>query len=167
VEHIARRADNGALPPSLFSWVSRAELSVYTHHQLLRDTDVMSMAHSLEVRVPLLDHRLVEAALRLPAELKDRGDRAKPLLVDAAGDHLPDVVRCRQDKRGFTFPFEVWMRTRLREQVEATLSHPVSGPVLRRNAVSGMWQAFQDRQVHWSRAWSLVALHGWMAAQSA
>ncbi|MEK9164401.1 MAG: asparagine synthase (glutamine-hydrolyzing), partial [Chloroflexota bacterium] len=61
IRHIAERAETRSANGSgnqLFSWVSRAELRTYTHHQLLRDTDAMSMAHSLEVRVPLLDQRL-------------------------------------------------------------------------------------------------------------
>jgi asparagine synthase (glutamine-hydrolysing) len=63
---------------------SRLELSCYLRNTLLRDTDVMSMRHSLEVRVPLLDHRLVETALLIPGDLKVHRSRKKPLLVDAA-----------------------------------------------------------------------------------
>ena len=106
------------------NWISRAELRTYTHHQLLRDTDVMSMAHSLEVRVPLLDVRLVEYVLRLPAALKTHppggGAGPKPLLTAALGERLPAVIRQRREKQGFTFPFDVWLREGLaRERLAA------------------------------------------------
>ena len=62
---------------------------MYMGNQLLRDTDVMSMRHSLEVRVPLLDDRLVERVLAMPAGVKV-GAGNKPLLVDSVGDLLPE-----------------------------------------------------------------------------
>ena len=65
------------------------ELRGYMHNQLLRDTDVMSMAHSLEVRVPFLDHPLVEFAARLPGRIRVDGGPPKWLLVRALGDRLP------------------------------------------------------------------------------
>ncbi|MEZ4736433.1 MAG: asparagine synthase (glutamine-hydrolyzing), partial [Caldilineaceae bacterium] len=74
IAHVAANADDRKSTienrKSTMAWISRAELRTYTHHQLLRDTDAMSMAHSLEVRVPLLDRVLVEAVLRLPTAIK-------------------------------------------------------------------------------------------------
>jgi asparagine synthase (glutamine-hydrolysing) len=156
VAHVAERAVHANGPS--FNWVSRAELGTYTHHQLLRDTDAMSMAHSLEVRVPLLDHRLVEAVLRLPPEAKTAGEGPKPLLLRAVGDLLAPEVRARRDKQGFTFPFEVWMRGPLREHVRAALDTRPDFSLLRRDAVEGVWRAFQDGRVHWSRVWALAVV---------
>ena len=69
-------------------------MRTYTHHQRLRDTDLTSMAHSLEVRVPFLDAQLVEAALRLTPAHKMKGlPGPKRLPMRAAGDRLPAVVR--------------------------------------------------------------------------
>jgi asparagine synthase (glutamine-hydrolysing) len=163
VAHIAQRADAGG-GGALFEWVSRAELSVYTHHQLLRDTDAMSMAHSLEVRVPLLDHLLVEAALRLPAVIKQAGTGPKPLLVAALGDLLPPAIRDRQEKRGFTFPFAVWMGTTLREHLETALEQATGLGLLQPKAVHALWAGFRAGRVHWSRPWSLAALGAWSHA---
>ena len=94
----------GGRDPDWFSWVARAELATYTRNQLLRDTDVMGMAHSLEIRVPLLDHPLVETVLRLPAAAHRDGAGAKPLLRRAVGDLLPATVLARRAKQGFVFP---------------------------------------------------------------
>ena len=142
----------------MFNWVSRAELRTYTHHQLLRDTDAMSMAHSLEVRVPLLDHVLVEAVLRLPPEAKTEGQGPKPLLLRAVGDLLAPEVRDRRDKQGFTFPFAVWLRGPLRKHVRAALDARPDFTLLRRDAVEDVWRAFEDGRVHGSRVWALAVL---------
>ena len=160
VSHVAARA-NGHTPTTndLFAWVSRAELRTYTHHQLLRDTDVMSMAHSLEVRVPLLDRRLVEVVLRLPKRLKISTDgRTKPLLAEAVRNDLPDVVTQRRDKQGFIFPFEVWLRGSLRTWTADVLAEVSKQGWLQPRAVQNIHEAFQQRKIHWSRLWTLVAL---------
>jgi asparagine synthase (glutamine-hydrolysing) len=94
--------------------VSSFELSAYMSHMLLRDADAF-MAHGLEVRVPLLDHRLVEQVLRLPGSWKRPDPRMKPLLVDAVGPRLPREVYTTS-KRGFTFPWDAWLRGALHER---------------------------------------------------
>jgi asparagine synthase (glutamine-hydrolysing) len=96
-----------------FNQVSLFELSAYLRHMLLRDADVFSMAHGLEVRVPLLDHRLVELVARMPGPQKQPDGRPKPLLLDAVGPRLPAAVGTRR-KRGFTFPWDDWLRGPLR-----------------------------------------------------
>lgn len=158
VTHIATRADhNGAAVPGeseLFEWTSRAELSTYTHHQLLRDTDVMSMAHSLEVRVPLLDHILVETVLAMPSAIKRQGDGPKPLLGAAVKPFLPTVISERKDKQGFTFPFDKWI-----QNMRADVEH--SSGYLQDAATSGIWDAHMTGRMHWSRVWAVVALQKW------
>lgn len=176
VRHIAERAGpNGVREPSeaidarqgshWFSWVSRAELATYTHHQLLRDTDVMSMAHSLEVRVPLLDHRLVEAVLRLPDAVKRDGGPPKPLLRRAVEDLLPAAVRTRRDKWGFVFPFDLWLRGPLRRTCLEWQGGPAD--LLRPEAVRKIQRAYESGRLHWSRPWALAVLQGWGAENAA
>src|SRR5439155_7597659 len=75
-----------------FTAVSCLEARSYMVSTLLRDTDAMSMAHSLEVRVPFLDHVLVESVMRLPESAKKNGKVPKPLLVRALQDLLPNEV---------------------------------------------------------------------------
>ncbi len=92
-----------------FTAISCLELQSYMVNTLLRDTDVASMANSLEVRVPFLDHKLVEFVARLPKDAKYRPEVPKSLLVEAMGDLLPEEV-VGQPKRTFTLPWDVWLR---------------------------------------------------------
>jgi len=144
--------------------VACLELLVYLRNTLLRDTDAMSMAHSLEVRVPLLDHRVTEKALLLPGRWKVEGRQRKPLLVAAAGRELPSKI-LDQPKRGFEFPWDQWLRGRLRSTVEAALAEP--GPVLESaihwQEVRHMWSEFQAGRCHWSRVWMFYVLRQWAA----
>jgi asparagine synthase (glutamine-hydrolysing) len=160
---IEEAAGNGRSEP--FSWVARAELGTYTCQQLLRDTDVMGMAHSLEVRVPLLDHELVEKVLRLPTAVKRDGAPPKPLLRRAVADLLPPAVLARPDKQGFVLPFERWLRGSLREAARARLDD-LAG-LLQPDAVRAVWRAWEGGRLHWSRPWALAALGGWRAAAGA
>ena len=77
---------------------------------LLQVEDRVSMAHSLESRVPLLDHRLVELAATMPARLKFEGGQLKYLLKRAAGDLVPPAILARKDKMGFPVPLQRWFR---------------------------------------------------------
>jgi asparagine synthase (glutamine-hydrolysing) len=162
VTHIMDRAGDVARNSrsrSTMSWTSRAELRTYTHHQLLRDTDVMSMAHSLEVRVPLLDVRLVEWMICLPDQLKQTWhDGPKPLLMRAMHDQLPAIVRQRRHKQGFTFPFAPWLRGPLKARSSAILEHVRDRGWLRPGITDAVFRDYQAGRVHWSRLWSLLAL---------
>ena len=163
VQHVSERADDGGGTPGFNSrpveWISRAELRTYTHHQLLRDTDVMSMAHSLEVRVPFLDVELVEAVLRLPTTHKTNGAPGpKPLLKRAVGDRLPDAVQQRRDKQGFTFPLDLWLKGALRTQARSMTGSLESKRWIQRAAVRQIVEDYESGKVHWSRLWALVAL---------
>jgi asparagine synthase (glutamine-hydrolysing) len=92
---------------------------------LLHYEDRNSMAHSIEARVPFLDHRLVEFSLRLDDLHKTVGANTKRVLRTAMSGVLPDVVRDRQDKVGFATPEQIWFRgplkTFVRDEIEATL----------------------------------------------
>ncbi len=103
-----------------FTGVSWLELRSYLVNTLLRDTDAMSMHHSLEVRVPFLDSSLVEYLLSLPESQKRNPAQPKALLIAALGELLPKEL-IAQPKRTFTFPWENWMRGALRERIAAGL----------------------------------------------
>jgi asparagine synthase (glutamine-hydrolysing) len=97
-----------------------ADLKLYLPGDLLTLTDRMSMAHSLEVRVPFLDHRLLEFTATVPANLKLRGMERKHILKRAVADLLPPEVLNRR-KMGFSVPLTVWFRTELRPFLEDVL----------------------------------------------
>src|SRR5207245_5575691 len=107
-------------PVAAVSWL---EMRTYMASTLLRDTDSVSMARSLEVRVPLLDTPLVEFVGSLPDTARRRPGAQKTLLVEALGDLLPQEIRA-QRKRTFTLPWEEWLRGPLRARIEASFADP-------------------------------------------
>lgn len=146
--------------------ISTLELSGYMTNTLLRDTDAMSMAHSLEVRVPFVDAKVVDYVLSLPGEWKLRAQNStpKPLLAEALADLLPRDFVARP-KMGFTLPFEKWLQQNLRAEVSSVLndSQRVSPAGLNAQEVQKIWRNFlqKPRAVGWSRPWSLYVLAKW------
>ena len=155
----ALRADVGAR--DLFSLVSAWETSTYMADVLLRDSDVMSMRHSLELRVPFVDRPLVEWIWRQPTRFRDDRRNPKSALAEAAADVLPPGLAGRR-KRGFTLPFPVWMRRELRPFLEDTFALASIGRsgLFSPGPVQSLWRGFasgrEDRE--WSRVWSLAVL---------
>jgi asparagine synthase (glutamine-hydrolysing) len=143
--------------------VSVLEASTYMANMLLRDTDTMSMAHALEVRVPLLDHKLWEYVLPLRGRLKLDRRYPKPLLLKAVGPRLPEEIYLRR-KMGFHLPFAHWMQGALRPTIERELRDgadpalcPVNPP-----EVAAVWEAFLRGKTSWSRPWALFVLKQWV-----
>src|SRR6185369_12021906 len=121
--------------------VSYLEARCYMLNTLLRDSDVMSMAHGLELRVPLIDHPLADKLMALPGTWKLDEKMPKPLLVGALKGALPDEIVDRK-KQGFTLPFERWLRENLRPEAEAAVQNigrgPL-GPLLNQESVMQVW----------------------------
>jgi asparagine synthase (glutamine-hydrolysing) len=128
------------------------EMQRYLHDQLLRDTDVFSMAHSIEVRVPFLDHKVVECASKL-SQPEANGHGNKPLLTEAVG-HPVVFEAARRSKRGFAFPFGKWMRAHSPELREMALA----GGYLNHRTIGQLWNEFDHGRLHWSRAWMLAVI---------
>ena len=143
--------------PDDFARISWAELNGYMRRMLLRDSDQMSMAVSLELRVPFLDHDLVEYVLGLPATVKKRYSGVKGLLVEACRDLLPVSVYNRP-KAGFVLPMKHWMDGPLHGFVEDGLRETIARQLLPEVFVSGLREAFRRDRLHWSRVWSIVVL---------
>jgi asparagine synthase (glutamine-hydrolysing) len=141
---------NGHVDPNRFNFL---EMKRYMHDQLLRDSDVFSMAHSIELRVPLLDDRLVEAGCLIAPRDKTASGINKPRLVDGF-DHPSIREAAARPKRGFTFPFARWMADNADQFEESALA----GDQLDRDAVRDCWKDFRAGRLHWSRAWSTVVL---------
>jgi asparagine synthase (glutamine-hydrolysing) len=146
--------------------VSYLESRCYMLNTLLRDADVMSMAHGLEIRVPLIDHRLTEKMFAIPGALKLKKGIPKALLVGAIQEQLPHEIVYRK-KRGFTLPFENWLRNDMRRPVEESIRATPGGPlatVLKKGAAEQVWQDFLLGRTSWSRPWSLHVLQRWCDA---
>lgn len=135
---------------------ARLETTVYLRHQLLRDIDVMSMAHGLEVRVPLVDASLLAAVW--PALGAHRAlVSGKRLLVEAAPHPIPSEVALAP-KRTFTLPFELWMRGALAEPIRSGLADLAADGWIRPDAPAEIWRDWEQGRVHWSRVWGLGVL---------
>jgi len=158
---IATAAQAAPLDP--FTAVSWLEIRSYLVNMLLRDTDSMSMRHSLEVRVPFLDHPLVELTLGLPESVKKSNGVRKALLIEALADLLPKEI-ASQTKRTFTLPWEHWLRGPLRDRVESALTNcdQVLADIIDKKEVRSVWQNFLTGRTSWSRPWSLFVLNEWV-----
>ena len=161
--------------------VSALCLRGYTNNQLLRDVDAVSMAHSLEVRVPFLDVPLLDLALSLPAHTKMgnvvnveaayrgsyRETGGKRILIDAGrmAGLLPRDIDL-QPKRGFSMPFDRWLKGPLRDVVEDCLS---SRSVRMRGLLDpgmacSIREEFYRGQRPWNQVWTLMLLEVWCRA---
>jgi asparagine synthase (glutamine-hydrolysing) len=140
--------------------ISLAEAMQYQGNTLLRDSDTNGMAHSLEIRVPLLDQRLVELAMRTPGDVRlPPGSATKHLLRRAFSDLIrPDLMAL--GKRGFTLPIRRWMIGPLRERCEAAIASLKQVGGLEPRGIDAIWNGFvaEPESPIWSRAWTLVVL---------
>ncbi|MFZ1059033.1 MAG: asparagine synthase (glutamine-hydrolyzing) [Candidatus Rokuibacteriota bacterium] len=139
------------------------DLKTWLANDILVKVDRMSMANSLEVRSPLLDHKLVEFAATVPPDLKYRGGTSKYLLKRHLEGRVPQSVIYRR-KQGFEIPLASWLRGELREMAEDLLLSPrsLSRGYLRAERVRRMWQDHQRRvRDHSAQLWALMVLELW------
>ena len=137
--------------------VTLMELTTYLRDQLLIDADSVSMAHSIELRVPLLDDEMVRASLEIPASLRREG---KNLLAEAAG--LP----AQREKRTFSLPMQNWVGTSLRTFVkDGVLDNDLAASdLLPERFRRQVWAEFTAGKAHWSRAYAIAVLRLWPSA---
>lgn len=139
---------NRAPGPDFFSKISYLDLKTYLVDDVLTKVDRASMANSLEVRVPLLDHHVVEFAYSLPLHMKLRDGKGKHLLRKTMTPFLPQGFLDAR-KMGFRIPFIPWMQGPLRTWAEDTLFHnPQANSFLNPAGVRQLWNSFQNRQDH-------------------
>ena len=124
------------------SWL---EINLYMQNQLLRDADVMSMAHGIEIRLPFLDTAFFKLSLQLCSSIKYAGKLNKQLLIDSFKEMIPAPVWNRP-KMGFSFPFKDWLA---RDQYAASLTG-------KKNAV--YHQKFVEGKLHWSQFLTIFLL---------
>ncbi len=148
---------------SLISKISALEIETYLQNVLLRDADQMGMANSLEIRVPFLDHNLVEYVLSLPNELK-YPIYPKKLLIDSTKGWIPDEIIHRK-KMGFVLPWEKWMRNELSSFCEESLLNLEDFSIFNMSQVNLLWKDFVkgNPYINWLQIWSLVVLGKWTA----
>lgn len=158
----ARRADTDD-PLALAQFI---DFQLYLPGDILTKVDRASMAHSLEVRVPLLDHRLLEWAATLPASLKLQDGEGKYVLKKAAERRLPKEILYRR-KMGFSIPLAEWFRGPLRPRAEALAESDVllDSGLIRAEAVAGLVRAHVAGQAdHSTLLWALLMFDGSLRA---
>lgn len=142
--------------------VARLETTWYLRNQLLRDLDVMSMAHGLEVRVPLVDQDLL-ASVWPGLAAHPRLLAGKQLLYGTLARPLPPAI-VNRPKQGFTLPFAAWMAGPVGPVVRDGLVRLADDGWIARQAPGGIWQAWRNGAIHWSRPWALGVLGQFLAA---
>lgn len=131
---------------------------------LLRYADRNAGAFAREIRLPFLDHRLVEFLFAIPSEERLRGTTTKSILREALCGVLPEEIRTRRDKLGFEPPEAAWMRGDLRDWIGTLLTSPQfsSRPWVDERRAFGVWQEFLDGKDAWhSLLWRWISLEVW------
>ena len=147
-----------------FQSLSRAECRLYLANTVLRDVDVNSMAHSLEVRVPYLSRRLVDYTASLPGSMhQSAGGSPKRLLRQIGRDLLPPSVFTRT-KTGFCLPIAEWMLGPNRDSCTAAVDAVAACPMFNTRAVRSVWNDFvaHPTRCHWNRPLALVSLGSYL-----
>jgi len=160
--------------------VARLHMKLFMGGRLLRDSDALSMIHSLEVRVPFLDVRLWEYVFYLPEKLKvssftvKRGQKyegdisyeqakVKSLLYNAFKMELPENFLSRS-KRGFKIPIDNWLRSDLSEILNDTLSG--SSTLIEKKELAGLLSKYKAGTLNWSQIWLVLVLESWYASRN-
>lgn len=122
--------------------VSYLESNLYMQNQLLKDTDYMSMWHSVEVRVPFLDKELINLVYSINPDIRYNRQQVKYLLIKAFGNELPEEI-WKRPKQGFIFPFEQWMKDLTPMDVQT-------------QKFIHMKKGLSNGNIHWSRYWAFL-----------
>lgn len=126
------------------------ETNLYMQNQLLRDTDMMSMSHGLEVRVPYLDEDFQAYVAQIHPDIRFYNNQPKKILIDSFKNILPEAVWNRP-KMGFTFPLQQWMKDNKAINDEGNYHGKIA---------KGLINNFNKGRIHWSRAFALYQVQG-------
>ncbi len=157
---ISKKTELARLP--FYSQVTAAEYMGYTQQTLLKDTDQMSMAHSLEIREPFFDQDLVEFVMSVPDHFKVPV-YPKSLLVESLKPMLPDEIVHRK-KQGFVFPWKEWIKNELRSFCETHINEMAKRDFIQGVNLKNTWNRFLkgDPDIRWQEMWLFVVLNYWM-----
>jgi asparagine synthase (glutamine-hydrolysing) len=144
--------------------IARYECSFYMRNVLLRDSDANGMAHSLEIRVPMLDRRVLDLCHAIPGKVRLPSGRADKHLLRTAFKDLLRPELLNQTKKGFTLPIRRWMSGPLRPMCEAAVSKVKDSGLVSPSGVDTIWRTFlaQPEMQVWSSALALVALGSYL-----
>jgi asparagine synthase (glutamine-hydrolysing) len=156
-KHHSNAANYGFLEKMLY-----VDTKTWLPDDLLVKADKMTMANSVELRVPFLDHKLLEFAAGLPRNQKVRGFTTKYIAKKALAEHVPEEILYRR-KVGFPVPYEAWLRTEMREWVNGILRDPrtVSRGYFQQKTVEDLLQRYQSGVNYSKEIFALVVLELW------
>lgn len=149
-------------------WMMAMDAQTYMSDDILVKVDRASMACSIEGRVPMLDHRVVELAWRLPLDLKIRNGQGKWLLREVLYRHVPREL-IERPKQGFGIPLGAWLRGPLREWAESFLSESrlLKEGYFNPGPIRKMWQEHLDGSANWqSQLWNILMFQTWLDEQA-
>ncbi len=152
---------------SLNELMSTVDMTTYLPDDILCKVDRCAMGHSLEGRIPLLDHRIIEFALRLPSSYKTR-DKAKWLLRQVLFKHVPPAL-IERPKKGFSVPLDVWLRGPLKEWAESLLSGDKieKQGFLNTVTLKRLWREHQSGVRNWSAVlWNILMFQQWLESRA-
>jgi asparagine synthase (glutamine-hydrolysing) len=159
-----QRLQNETRGHSALSAISVMELRCFLGERLLRDSDAASMASSVELRLPLVDHALVESVSRLPDNQRYYPLGRKTVLREFGLADL-DPALFNRPKSGFVLPYDTWIRKNLGRVMDETMRDETQAATigLDGRAVSRLWNAYQDGApgIYWSRVWAIYVLIRW------
>jgi len=138
---------------------SYVEINTYLRDTLLRDADNMSMAHSLELRPVLLDHKLAEIMFALPSNHKIKNGRNKAVLIDSVKDLLPEEIFNRP-KMGFEFPLGQWLFNSASKEVISIFNHPIAHKIFKKEYLMKIKNNLLNRKKISNQVWAyFILLH--------
>jgi len=137
------------------------EAKTYMSNTLLRDTDATSMRHALEVRVPLIDHKLAEFAFKIQPELKLTGDNTKIILIKALRDILPNEI-IKRKKMGFELPMKQWLAGPLKNIVVDHLQSNNTRELITSTSIDKLIASITTGSHSYTKVWGIVVLTAWM-----
>jgi asparagine synthase (glutamine-hydrolysing) len=159
----ARRFFDECNAGSYLEKIMHVDLGLWLPDDLLTKVDRATMAHSLEARVPYLDHRFVEFAATLPPQMKQRGNETKYILKKVAERYLPKSIVYR-NKQGFVMPLTDWLAGGLKPAMEAALTDSALGArgIFQDGALARVLSEHRHgRRNHAGRLWALTVLERW------
>ncbi|MEM2175409.1 MAG: asparagine synthase C-terminal domain-containing protein, partial [Candidatus Micrarchaeia archaeon] len=138
-----------------YGLISHLEMSHYLKNQLLRDSDVFSMAHSIELRVPFVDNVLFEKIISIPDEYKIKDSVSKFLLKEILKDKVSKKI-LYQKKQGFVVPIELWLKNEAKGILRQELT---KSEIYQKKTIEKLLNMFFQNKLHWSRIWLLFVLN--------